>query len=48
MLIILVACTLAGVDGQAGPSSGVRETGKEAHVLLTKMKESRELLRSGT
>lgn len=48
MLIILVACTLAGANGQVGPSPGDRETGKEAHAFLSKMKESRELLRRGT
>jgi hypothetical protein len=46
--VIFVVTTLAGINNQAGPVSGSRDDGRDAHALLAKMKTSRDLLKSGT
>jgi hypothetical protein len=46
--VIFVVSTLAGINNQAGPVSGSRDDGRDAHALLAKMKTSRDLLKSGT
>jgi hypothetical protein len=48
LLIILATYTLAASDDGVQPAADSSKTGQDAHVILSKMKESRDLLKSGS